>query len=315
MASGDGLASVTHSHSMVHHNMRRRPLNHSGDLEGHDISGAGRRCAVQSERLPLGKHPVDDMDQSARHRHPRYLGTVPCGNPVVELAEARALVDQLPPALDQHPAQPARALLGDVPEPGVAARGVDRRHQPGIGRQVAGRRETADVADLSQDQQRRVRPDTGDGQQQLRPLVLLRQQVDAMLHPLGFGNEVLAEAQQAVDLHPVAVAQLCRRQEPTAARTEDVLVRAVQAVLGQHRTQPAAHLRRHHDQRRPVTQHLPQVPGRHVRDVRLGQQVAAQEVGQRVGADLSVMMRAEAMARVFSGWQSATWAPVASTAS
>ena len=170
-------------------------------------------------------------------------------------------------------------------EPGLAVGAADRRREPGPGAEVARAGEALDLADLGDDQHRDVAPDPTQLSQHLDARVVLCQPVDFCGQRVDLAIEVANQAQQ--QLEPVARlwAQRQLLEGHLAGAPEQIGMVVSDALTREQRMHPVlqrgAHLRQHH----ALAQQVAQIAQVARRDISLGQQVSAQQMGQRARVD------------------------------
>jgi hypothetical protein len=150
---------------------------------------------------------------------------------------------------------------------------------------MAGGREAGDLADLGDDQHRRVAPDTADLGEHVDAVIGLGALLDLGRGLLDLAVEVADQRDQAVQSPSRRVAQLERDEEFAAAFAKQVGVLSGDAVLGEDRVHAVLDRRAHPGQRRAVAKQLTQITQLARRDVRLGQKPSAQQVRKRLGVD------------------------------
>ena len=207
------------------------------------------------------------------------------GDPLELGAQRSAAGGDLLRGFGQRPAQRGRALAGDVPQARPAVGAADGRRQPRPRAQMPGRREACDVADLGDDQHRRVAPNPADLTEHSDALVGLRASVDLAGGGGDLAVEVSDQRQQAVQPLARPVGQLERCEELLSAFAEQVGVLGQDAVAGQQRVHAVLDGGADSGQRRAVAKQLAQVTQRGRGDVRLGEQPGAQQMRERLGVD------------------------------
>src|SRR3990170_1186472 len=101
--------------------------------------------------------------------------------------------------LDQHPAEGARTLFGDVAHPGLAARNAHTGREAGEGHQVLGIWKAAHVADLGQDGERGESGDTRDGREQAGRWLVGSLTSDGQLYLANLGTQAVQDPQIALE--------------------------------------------------------------------------------------------------------------------
>jgi hypothetical protein len=169
-----------------------------------------------------------------------------------------------------------------------AVAAAHHRGEPGPGRQLAGRAEPGDVADLGEQHQRGEHPDAGELGEDLDPWVgpgplvhLPVQPVDPLLQRV--------DQRQGVPGDLAGDGGQLQRGQPGPARAGPAALRPAMAVVGQDRVDPIAQQRPQPHQLRPVPQHRPQLAHLCRGDPRLRQQVRAQQLRQDRRVDLVVL--------------------------
>ena len=109
-----------------------------------------------SRLVNMAEDPEDSGEQFSRDDNPSQLPAFALGDPLVALLVSAWLVPGVDGRLDENPAQPARALLGDVAGVNAAAALVDAGREAGVGHQVLRVGKALDVANLRQDEQRGI---------------------------------------------------------------------------------------------------------------------------------------------------------------
>ncbi len=130
------------------------------------------------------------------------------------------------------------------------------RGEPGPGRQLAGRAEAGDVADLGEQDQRGERAHAGQLGEHLDPRVGLGPLAHLRVQPVDGLLQGVHQRQGVVDDLAGDRRQL-QRGEPPAARAAPAARRPAVAVVGQDRVDPVAQQGPQPDQLRPVPQHAP----------------------------------------------------------
>src|SRR5437588_2318600 len=123
---------------------------------------------------------------------------------------------------------------------------------PGVG-------EALDLADLGDDQHRRVTADAADLSQDLDAIVSFGALIDLGAGRFELAVEVVDQRQQAIQTPAGRLAQLERLEKLAASLAEPVGTLAADAVLGEDRVDAVLERRAHPGQRDPVAQKLPQL--------------------------------------------------------
>jgi len=111
----------------------------------------------------MTEHPAHGHEQLTRDSNASYLGALTLGEATIERLEAPRSTAGVLGGLDEGPAQPGRALLGDAARLDVPARRSHGRDEAGVGRQALGIGEAVHVSDLGEDQEGSVMPHPGQG--------------------------------------------------------------------------------------------------------------------------------------------------------
>ena len=111
---------------------------------------------------PLAEDPIDDRQQAPGRGDPRGVGALSLAQTLEVLAKVAIALDGGGGRLDERPAEPLVALLGQAPVKDLAAGGVHGRHEAGIGAELVGAAEAADVADLGDHEDGEEGAEAGD---------------------------------------------------------------------------------------------------------------------------------------------------------
>ena len=150
---------------------------------------------------------------------------------------------------------------------------------------MLGGRESFDLADLGDDQQRRVAADPADLAEQLDALVGFGALVDLAGGRGDLAVKVADQREQAVESSARPVGQLQRGEVFAAGCAEQVCVLGQDALAGQQRVHAVLDRRAQVNERRAVPEQVAQVAQLRRGDVGLGQQPGAEQVRERSCVD------------------------------
>lgn len=236
------------------------------------------------------QHLKDQPAQLPGGGHLRRIGPPPGFDPLVEAPQGGVALNGGPDRLDQRPAQPPIALLGDRPMPRDRPRAMGGGDQPGVGGQLPRTPEPPDAVDLHCNQRGQHGPNARNRVHQLHGPIfrhpgrhlrrrlrhlrgqrLLRRQVAGQQRPLG--------RRQGRRLHP--------RTPGFGEHILEGMVRRPQrrGLAVQQRVDLVAHTGPQLRAEGPLPQHVLPRPHRRGPNVRRRNQVRPQEVRQRPRVD------------------------------
>src|SRR6185437_6701543 len=146
----------------------------------------------------VSEQVVGAGDELAGNRGGGDLPAAAAGEGLVAGGEVRVPLGGLR-GLARHPPDPGGSLLGDVPVVDRAVAAAHCRGEPGPGRELAGRGEAGDVADLGEQDQRGELPHAGQPGEDLDPRVGLRPLAYLQVEPVDGQLQGVDEGQVVVD--------------------------------------------------------------------------------------------------------------------
>jgi len=249
--------------------------NASANGEGPRALGIPQRIEGQGQQAPGERDPGDLRPPAGR-------------DPLGPEAQLR-IAGRAHRGLDHDPAQPARALLGDVPPLGVLVARALGRGEPGPAAELIGRTEPVDRANLGQDGDGGDEADPRDREELADPGVAGEDRTELAVEEFDLGRARVDEPQRGIDPAAADRRQREGRKVLPPCLAEERVHRRVDALLGDEgvdlATQPGADP----DQRGPGSDQPSALADLGWGDSSLPGQVRAQQVREGPGVDRVVL--------------------------
>ncbi len=235
--------------------------------------------------LLVGKHQPGDHRKLPRAGHDGHVATLLAQQAAEEVAQRPRVLVQVLRRFDEHPPRLRVALLGDRPMVAAVGRLLRRGRQAQVAGRVIGVREAANVAPGGHNRLGRGHVNARQRYEQLHLRAVVpaacQFQVDRVDLALHEGQQASVGIDQRlpllVEFHIV---------EPLKAGRSEQSLRRLDKPHGQHAVDAVAHGRAMPDQRSAPAGEFAETAGGFVGLPDLGQEVAAEQLGQYVGVDL-----------------------------